>query len=362
MFQVTGEDASPLDAHFSVDQSHIILHSRGGAKGQRGATNADYTKALLLLTRRLSEADVPISGAWVDSATVQSRPLSDREILSEPEGSLLPERICSLLSVRMKLVRDVPNPSAKGGNSTKRIRIATGFGGSSEELASLLGGIAVEGNARSMERLPAEVLRSVTAEHVYRAVQQFIERDERNDSFGESTDYDLIADDGRRLPPKAVFGLALSMALDGASIGPKHFTAGGLCFNLLREAGYQVVKKGETYNAPDSEISIDREWREGDIKLRSHLKRERAPGLANAKKAQYRQAHDGRLTCELCGLDPVERYKTKDAEACIEVHHSAVHVSEMPTGHKTALDDLQCLCANCHRLIHKKLSNQKKTN
>jgi 5-methylcytosine-specific restriction protein A len=355
MFQLIGEGGSQLDARFSVDQTNIILHSRGGTKGRRGAANADYGKALLLVTRRLTQAAIPILGAWVDSATVQSRPLKDRAVLAESEGSLSPEQICSLMSARMKVVRDVPNPNAKGGNSTKRIRIATGFGGTSEDLAVLLGGMAVEGNARSMERLPAEVLRSVTPEHVFRAVQQFIERDEWNDSFGESTDYDLIADDGRRLPPKAVFGLALSMALDGAPIEPKHFTAGGLCFTLLREAGYQVVKKGEISSAPDTEISIDKEWREGDIKLRSHLKRERAPGLANAKKAQYRRVHDGRLTCEQCGLDPVERYKTRDAEACIEVHHSAVQVSKMPTDHKTTLDDLQCLCANCHRLLHKRL-------
>jgi 5-methylcytosine-specific restriction protein A len=361
MFQVTDEDGSELDARFSVDKADIILHSRGGAKGRRGAANADYAKALLRLTSRLSQAAIPILGAWVDSATVQSRPLSDRAILSKSEGILSPEQICSLLSARMKVVRDVPNPDAKGGNSTKRVRIATGFGGSTEELASLLGGVAVEGSTRSMERLPAEVLRRVTPEHVYRAVQQFIERDERNDSFAESTDYDLIADDGHRLPPKAVFGLALSMALDGAAIGPKHFTAGGLCFTLLREAGYQVVKKGETYNAPDTEISIDREWREGGIKLRSHLERERSPSLVKAKKAQYRRIH-GRLMCDECGLDPVQHYQAyqaEEAEACIEVHHSAVLVSEMPTGHMTTLDDLQCLCANCHRLLHKRLSGRK---
>lgn len=107
------------------------------------------------------------------------------------------------------------------------------------------------------------------------------------------------------------------------------------------------------------EITLDREWREGGTKLKSHLKRERAPGLAKAKKAQYRRTH-GRLTCENCGLDPVTCYGTEEAETCIEVHHSTMQVSQMSEGHKTTLNDLQCLCANCHRLAHRTVRVQKK--
>lgn len=359
IYQVTAEDGSRLDAHFLVEQRDIILASRGGAKGQRGQVNADYTRALLLMISRLAQAAIPISGAWVDSKTVQSLPLSARSILSRTEGNLPPEQICNLLSSRMKEIRSDPDSTAKGGNSTKRIRIATDFGGSSEELATLLGGVAGEGDFRSMERLPAEVLRRATPEYIWRAVQQYIQGSVLDDPFGPSTDYDLIADDGQRLRPKAVFGLALSMALGGEPIGPRHFTAGGLCFTLLQEAGYQIVPKGEAYEPPDIESYIDREWREGGAKLKSHLKRERAPSLAKAKKAQYRRTH-GRLTCERCGLDPVAHYKAEEAEACIEVHHFATHVSEMAEGHTTTLDDLQCLCANCHRLVHRILSVQKK--
>jgi 5-methylcytosine-specific restriction protein A len=363
IFQVADEDGSQLDARFSVEKTDIILHSRGGAKGRRGAVNADYAKALLLLTSRLSHAAIPILGAWVDSTTVQSLPLSARSLLSQTEADMPPEQICGLLSSRMKDIRSDPNSSAKGGNSTKRIRIATGFAGSDEDLAIQLGGIAAEGDLRSMERLPADVLRRATPEYIWRAVQQFIEGNVRNgpfgnDPFGPSTDYDLIADGGQRLRPKAVFGLALSMALN-EPIGPRHFTAGGLCFTLLREAGYDIVPKGEAHESPDSEAYIDREWREGGTKIKSHLKRERAPGLASAKKAQYRRTH-GRLSCERCGLDPVAHYGAEAAEACIEVHHFATHVSQMAEGHKTTLDDLQCLCANCHRLVHRILGEQKR--
>lgn len=263
VFQITDNDRSELDARFSVDQADIILHSRGGAKNRGAAMNTDYTMALLMLLTRLSQTAIPVLGAWVDSATVQSLPPNARSILSNAEGSLSPDEICRLLASRMKAVRGGHNSTAKGGNSTKRIRIATGFNGTSEDLAAMLGGIALKGDHRSMDRLPAEMLRKATPEYIRRAVQEILAGKEVT-AFGPSTDYDLLTEDGRLLPPKAVFGLALSMALGNVAVEPRHFTAGGLCFDLLRAAGYQIVKKGETPLPPDVLL-------EGDVKHESSL-------------------------------------------------------------------------------------------
>jgi hypothetical protein len=141
-----------LDARFSVEEADVILYSRGGAKGRRGAANADYAKALLRLIHALSEDAIPILNVWVDSTTVQSLPLNARSILSEDEGRLSPEVICGLLSSRMRNVRRDPNSNAKGGNSTKRIRIATAFDGPSENLAFRLGGVATKEDHRSTKR------------------------------------------------------------------------------------------------------------------------------------------------------------------------------------------------------------------
>jgi len=210
-------------------------------------------------------------------------------------------------------------------------------------------------------RLPVERLNNATPEYIWAAVQHF-EAGNVIHSFGPSTDYDLISDDGRRFPPKAVFGVALSLALGGESIEPKHFSGGesSACFRLLREAGYQVIPKDAAARADDTgETDASEGWDEGKARLVSHLKRERAPGLSKAKKAQYQRLH-GKLRCEECGCDPVVVYGTEYAEACIEVHHSATQVGDMKEGHKTTLNDLRCLCANCHRLVHRQLREENK--
>jgi hypothetical protein len=136
---------------------------------------------------------------------------------------------------------------------------------------------------------------------------------------------------------------------------PKHFT-GGLsltCFRILRKHEYVIVKKG---GAPSESPywAGDAEWREGTKKVRTHLRSERQTGLAAAKREQFIARH-GHLYCENCGLVPPDVYEGKYADSCIEVHHARVAVADMKAGHLTKLEDLQCLCANCHRIEHKRL-------
>jgi hypothetical protein len=210
------------------------------------------------------------------------------------------------------------------------------------------------------QRHPVDTLNLVSPEHIWNAVQMLL-YDNVKHGFGPSTGYDMIVDDGYRLAPQAVFGIALSLALNGAEIGPRNFSGGesSACFRILREAGYQIVPKGEEPPSPEDELDPDQEWYEGKRKLRTHFIRERAPGLARAKKAQYRKENNGKLTCQRCGLDPVAYYDGIDqAEACIEVHHANVAVSKMGERHRTKLNDLQCLCASCHRIAHRILAKQ----
>lgn len=208
-------------------------------------------------------------------------------------------------------------------------------------------------DSRSQARLPADELDKVTPEYVWNAVQLLLDG-YANHQFAASTDYDLLAEGGQRLAPKAVFGVAATLAL-GYEILPKHFTAGenSTCFRILRNAGFSIVKKDELLTPISPSLSNeDQEWTEGRTILVAHLVKERAKGLAQAKKSRFRREH-GKLYCERCGLDPVEHYKTPFAESCIEVHHHETQLRDMNGDHLTRLESLQCLCANCHRLIHR---------
>ncbi len=204
----------------------------------------------------------------------------------------------------------------------------------------------------AVRRLPVTELQKVTPEHVWRAVQALL-NGEKAEGFAASVDYDLIVDGGVRLAPKHVFGMAATSAL-GLQITPAHFTAGlgTFCFEFLEKCGYRIVAKGEATRL-EVDISEEIQWAEGSPRLAIHFRRERAPGLSRAKKSWFVRKF-GRLHCEICKLDPFKAYG-EFGEACIEVHHSATHVADMSKGHTTTLEDLQCLCANCHRIEHRRL-------
>jgi hypothetical protein len=246
-----------------------------------------------------------------------------------------------------------------GGNSTKRIRIRLSGGHTPDEIKGILRCRAVSKNLHSLDRLPTEELRKVSAENIWNAIQKLLGGAAHR--FGPSTDFDLIVQDGVRLPPKAVFGLAASEAL-GFDVLPRHFSAGigTPCFMVLEGAGYQIAVKGDVPKAPNPPPPWeDIEWTEGKLKLILHLKRERAAGLSQAKKARFTRDH-GKLYCERCRMDPVATFGGPHRNACIEVHHHKIHVEDMSETHRTKLEDLQCLCANCHRVVHRLLKEETK--
>ncbi len=358
-YNLSTDDGRTLEADFDLEDSAIILHSRGGTKG-KNARNTDYGLALRLILQRLQIHQVPVKGAWVASSRVAGLPLNRREILSASEQQRSPDQLFTLMASRMEKVEHISGRTNSHGNRTKRIRIEVSRPLQAIELAKLLLAHSVQRAASENKRLPASELNKVTAENVWNAVQRLC-NGFKDHGFGLSTDFDLIADDDQRLPPKAVFGVAATEAL-GFPVKPEHFSAGDStpCFRILREAGYKIVPKAEreatTSSRPPS-LPEDEEWTEGQTRLISHLKKERGRGLATAKKVAFKRIN-GRLSCERCGLDPVIHYKNEEAEACIEVHHKTVQVKDMMDGHKTKLEDLECLCANCHRLVHRLLKKQ----
>lgn len=204
-------------------------------------------------------------------------------------------------------------------------------------------------------RLTAETLRKIAPRHVRRAVRRLVEEDVQH-PFGRSTGYDLVTPDGRRLPPKAVFGLAIQDAL-GLSVGPDDFYGGEHtpCFAAIRNAGFVIEPKGTNNPVPPPDPE-ERAWLEGGLRRVTHLTIERSSAAARNKKDAFIREH-GHLFCQQCGLVPSDVFDLDDGDAAIEVHHT-VALSELGTTRTTTLDDLICLCANCHRVLHAKLRRE----
>lgn len=245
-------------------------------------------------------------------------------------------------------------------NSLGEYRIKVTTKAESEKLIAWLQSIGawhdiISPTGETSAPLSAASLKLVSAAHLLAAARRLADGF-TDHSFGASSAYDVLFED-KRLSPKALFGLAASDAL-GRAIGPSDFKGGpgSDCFRIIAAAGYLIVKPGEAAQADAGLSDEDRQWSEGHQTLVTHLRRERGHGLAAAKRAQFRAKH-GRLFCERCELDPVEHFGGSNGEACIEVHHDKVAVSKMKPGHRTELADLLCLCANCHRVVHRQLKD-----
>lgn len=92
------------------------------------------------------------------------------------------------------------------------------------------------------------------------------------------------------------------------------------------------------------------EGEEGGIIIRQHKRYERDPKLIAEKRKEAENL--GKMHCEVCGFDFKTAYGDLGA-GYIEVHHlKPVHT--MKSGSKTKLSDLALLCANCHRMAHRK--------
>ncbi|MGJ5801533.1 HNH endonuclease [Streptomyces europaeiscabiei] len=88
---------------------------------------------------------------------------------------------------------------------------------------------------------------------------------------------------------------------------------------------------------------------EGRLLVRRALARERDPKLRRLKIQQVRNSGEP-LRCEVCAFDFARVYGGV-GEGYIEVHHvTPLYISGT---RKTRLDDLACLCANCHRMCHR---------
>jgi 5-methylcytosine-specific restriction protein A len=97
------------------------------------------------------------------------------------------------------------------------------------------------------------------------------------------------------------------------------------------------------------------EFFEGRVLTEVHNRRERNPKLRKLLLALRRRTR--RLACDMCHGSPTcgdPRFE----DAAFEAHH-LLPVS-MAMERKTRLSDMALLCANCHRLLHRAISIEKR--
>ena len=71
------------------------------------------------------------------------------------------------------------------------------------------------------------------------------------------------------------------------------------------------------------------------------------------KRAKEKRLEErGDLECDVCGFNFFDSYGDL-GEGYIECHHTKP-VSELQPDEKTKLKDIALVCANCHRMLHRK--------
>ena len=87
---------------------------------------------------------------------------------------------------------------------------------------------------------------------------------------------------------------------------------------------------------------------EGKLRLVAHMARERNSEIVRIKK--QKAVAENALFCEVCRFSFLEVYNVE----FIECHHRTPIAQTGET--ETTLEDLALVCANCHRMLHKKIN------
>jgi predicted HNH restriction endonuclease len=95
----------------------------------------------------------------------------------------------------------------------------------------------------------------------------------------------------------------------------------------------------------------DESFAEGRERLRLHRSLERNKTLVRRKKAHV-SAADGKLACEVCGFDFAAVYG-RLGDGFAECHHTRP-MAEVRVVRQTKLSELAVVCANCHRMLHRR--------
>lgn len=208
------------------------------------------------------------------------------------------------------------------------------------------------------ERRRGVSLADVDRPAVLKAVREFDRIGEvaflKQYGFRQARGYFLVHD-GQRYPSKAIMGVAYGYQFpDRGPLSGREFSGGEqTVFGWLDRLGFTVTQPGDTQTVDDDQQgdATDPEaeaFPEGELSYRHHIARERSARLVRLRKRQAR----GDLRCQACGFDFATVYGPL-GEGYIECHHVRP-VSELRAGETTRVQDLALVCANCHRMLHRR--------
>lgn len=358
METISIHDASgrAFNARVDVADGQIILHSRSG--GGVKTRNPDYRLALVEILTRLSAHGADYSVYLDSSAAHKERPeLNDRYLMSSLELHSDVEKSAS------QIIRK-SNENSRSNGAWRRILFAV-KGMASASIISTIGQ-----TQQALPPITAGDLSRLGKDHIEAAILEIREGRERPNRFEEGRKYRLIVGDGGSdLPPKKVFGIALAIMLE-RPVTPADFSSGEPIFSVLQSHGFQLVQSVEADPGmqedakefirddvePMPPVEEDVRALEGDRRLRVHYYAERSTSLPRWFRAKFKRLN-GRLLCERCGKDYISEYGEVLAEACFDVHHK-VPLSEREEAAHTTAEQLQLLCANCHRVTHREMSHK----
>lgn len=119
--------------------------------------------------------------------------------------------------------------------------------------------------------------------------------------------------------------------------------------NLVNSILLNISSEKQVCATPEN--SFEEEiFPEGKILYRLHRHRERNTKVVKEKKRQAIKSN--KLVCEICAFNFYKTYG-EIGKGYIECHH-IVPISEYGDSTKTRMTDLILVCANCHRMLHRK--------
>jgi hypothetical protein len=126
----------------------------------------------------------------------------------------------------------------------------------------------------------------------------------------------------------------------------KNSPTGNLIYDVWKNNSESTIYRLELVFDPYFETSSP----EGKRQQVIHQKRERDPKVIKSAK-NNRLLSAGKLTCDACSFNFSNIYGERGANF-IEAHHKKP-IHKLDGNEKTRLEDLDLVCSNCHRMLHK---------